>query len=212
MNRALINSAFIHGFIALFVLLLFILNNEKKKEVFNFTIVEKEIVTIKKKPKIIINGEKSERIKNVKNIEKPREVFGVKRKTLTSSKGSVQAKVGNTLTKEEDNKILKDNESDKLPIASEEFLITSMPRPINEIRPIYPNWAKEQKLSGSVVFEILIDKNGIVRQANLLKGIHPELDKLAKEAILKFQFKPAYIEKKPTAVRIKYAIKYLLES
>ena len=212
MNKALQYSLAIHGFIAIFAILIVMGNKETKKEIFNFTIIEKDIVEIKKKPKIIINAKEPQEIKNIKSETAPREVFGVKRKTITNTKGSIAIKVGNTLTKKEDNKVLQANESDTLPMPAEEFLITSMPRPLNEVRPAYPNWAKEQKLSGSVVFEILIDKNGIVRQAKLLRGIHPELDMLAKEAMLKFKFKPAYIEKKPTAVRIKYAIKYLLES
>jgi protein TonB len=87
-----------------------------------------------------------------------------------------------------------------------------MPRALKEIRPEYPSWAKEQKIFGSVIFEILIDKEGRVREAILLKGLHPELDKMAKEALLRFQFQPAFIEKEPAAVRIQYAIKYILES
>lgn len=211
MNRALSQSLTIHSFIILLFLSMMLIDKQTIVEKFTFDIIEKEVVTISKKPKVIINAEKEKApIKKAKKEQ--REVFGVKRKTITSKKGSVQAKVGNTLTKKEDDKVLRDDESDSLPEPAEEFLITSMPRALEEIRPIYPKWAKEQKISGSVIFEILIDKKGNVRQANLLRGLHPELDKLAKDAIMKFKFKPAYIEKEPTAVRIKYAIKYLLES
>jgi protein TonB len=188
-----------------------VFNEKKIIETFNFDIVEKEVIKIKKNPKIVINADTSKPVPK-KSQKKIREVFGVKRKTMTSEKGTVIAKIGNTLTKKEDDKKLKDDESDSLPSPAEEFLITSMPRAINEVRPEYPDWAKQQKISGSVIFEILIDKNGTVRQAILLRGLNPKLDQLAKEAILKFKFKPAFIEKKPAAVRIKYAIKYLLES
>lgn len=212
MTRSLSLSLIIHGIIvALFISLIFI---DKKKviQTFNFDIVEKEIVSIENsKPKIVINAAPKNETKKVAAAA-PREVFGVKRETLTNEKGTVTAKVGNTLTKKEDDKVLRDDESDSLPEPAEEFLITSMPRALKEIRPEYPLWAKEQKIAGSVIFEILIDKEGDVRQVTLLKGLHPELDELATKAILKFKFKPAYIDKKPTAVRIKYAIKYLLES
>jgi len=211
MNKALVESFAIH-FSFLLIFLGFMVFNEKKViETFNFDIVEKEVIKIKKSPKIVINADTSIPVPN-KSQKKIREVFGVKRKTMTSEKGTVVAKIGNTLTKKEDDKKLKDDESDSLPSPAEEFLITSMPRAIKEVRPVYPDWAKQQKISGSVIFEILIDKNGTVRQAILLRGLNPKLDQLAKEAILKFKFKPAYIEKKPVAVRIKYAIKYLLES
>jgi TonB family protein len=187
------------------------LNEKKIIQTFNFDIVEKEVIKIKKSPKVVINADTSKPLLK-KSQKKVREVFGVKRKTLTSSKGEIVAKIGNTVTKKEDNKQLKEDESDSLPAPAEEFLITSMPRAINEVRPVYPNWAKEQKITGSVIFEILIDQNGVVRKATLLRGLHPLLDQLATEAILKFKFKPAFIDKKPAAVRIKYAIKYLLES
>jgi protein TonB len=211
MNKALTESLLIHGILSILILVVMSMSQRKVIETFSFDIVEKNAVEIKKSRKIVINAQPAVPAKK-ETAKKAREVFGVKRKTLTSKKGTVIAKVGNTVTKKEDGKVLAEDESDSLPEPAEEFLITSMPRPINEIRPEYPTWAKEEKISGSVIFEILIDQNGDVRQAVLLRGLNPRLDQLAKEAILKFKFKPAYIEKKPAPVRIKYAIKYLLES
>lgn len=211
MNKSLQQSLFIHFLLITMFVVVMIMDKQKVIETFEFELIEKEVVQIKKKPKVVINSTPAPKVKKVTKA-KPREVFGVKRKTLTSAKGTVQAKIGNTVTKKEDDKVLRDDESDSLPAPAEEFLITAMPRAIEEIRPPYPKWAKEQKITGSVIFDILIDKRGVVRKATLVRGLHPELDKLAKEAILKFKFRPAYIEKEPTAVRIKYAIKYLLES
>ena len=211
MNLALKESLAIHGLLIVPIIILMSMNERKVVEVFNFDIVEKQAFEIKKDQKVVINAEAAKPATE-KIVKKTREVFGVKRKTLTSDKGSIVAKDGNTVTKKEDDKKLRDDESDSLPKPAEEFLITSMPRAISEIRPDYPLWAKEQKISGSVIFEILIDQNGDVRQAILIKGLHPELDKRAKNAIIKFKFKPAFIEKKAVPVRIKYAIKYLLES
>ncbi len=211
MNKTLSQSLLLHSFFVIVFFVLMQMSERKVIETFSFDIVEKQAVEIKRNQKVVINAKPSEVIKR-KEAPKTREVFGVKRKTLTSEKGSVVAKVGNTVTKKEDDKVLRDDESDSLPEPAEEFLITSMPRAINEIRPVYPKWAKEQKISGSVIFEILIDQKGDVRQAKILRGLHPKLDKLAKDAIMKFKFKPAFIEKKPAPARIKYAIKYLLES
>ena len=212
MNKAITFSLIIHGAIVSLFMLAYNFEKQKTVSEFKFELIEKEITTIQKKPKVVINAKKA--TKKVEKVQKKkvREVFGVKRKTLTSRKGLVQAKVGNTLTKKEDDKKLRDDEDDSLPEASEEFLITAMPRAVKEVRPKYPKRAKEQQISGSVIFEILIDKQGIVRQVKLLRGLHPELDKLAQEALMQFVFRPAYIEKEKAAVRIKYAIKYLLES
>lgn len=210
MNKAFGISLIIHFSFLLMIALFLLPSSSKKKETFNFTITEKEIITVKKKPKIVVNASKKSVSKEVK--KKVREVFGGKRKSLVDNKkGTTNLKVGNTLTKKEDNKILRDDEDDSLPEAADEFLITAMPRAINEIRPKYPKWAKDQKISGSVVFEILIDQKGKVRSLKLLKGIHPKLDTLAKEALSKFEFRPAFIKDKPVAVRINYAIRYNLE-
>lgn len=211
MNKALTQSLLIHGFLVTFFVLAMVTDKRKVVQTFNFDIIEEQAITLKKTPKIVINGAKVAPDKQ-SSVKKIREVFGVKRKALTNDKGSVTAKVGNTLTKKEDDKVLRDDESDSLPAPAEEFLITSMPRATKEIRPAYPLWAKEQGITGSVIFEILIDDLGKVRKATLIKGLHPKLDILAREAILKFEFKPAFIEKKPAAVKIKYAIKYILES
>lgn len=211
MQKAISQSFLIHLFIVIVFLVLTYMDKNKTIELYNFDLVESEIVKIKKvKPNIVINADKKKAV--AKPVKKTRKVFGVKRKTLTSDKGQVIAKVGNTVAKKEDEKVLRDDEADSLPEPADEFLITSMPRAIKEIRPVYPKWAKEQKITGSVIFEILIDKSGKVRKATLVKGLEPRLDKSALEAILKFQFKPAYIEKEATAVRIKYAIKFILES
>jgi TonB family protein len=211
MNNSLTHSLVIHAFVVGFFVVIMSVDKEKIVEQFNFEIQEKEIVNLNRKNKVVINAKKDSLVSK-KNNKKIREVFGVKRNTIISKKGSFEAKIGNTITKKEDDKVLQDDESDSLPEPAEEFLITSMPRAIEEIRPKYPTWAKKQGLSGSVIFEILIDKNGKVRKAKLLRGLHPKLDKLAQDAIKRFVFKPAYIDKEPTAVRIKYAIKYILES
>jgi len=199
-----------HFLIVLFITVLVKIKTHTEVKQFEFSIVEQEAVVVKKMPKIIVNATK---IKNIKKVtaKSKREIFGVSRNAITNTKGKVEVKLGNNLNKKEDKKTLLKDDPDSLPQATEEFLITSMPRPINEIRPPYPRWAKERKISGSVIFEILIDGKGDVRSAKLLKGIDPRLDDFAKIAILKFKFKPAYIEKKATAVRIKYAIKYVLE-
>jgi TonB family protein len=210
-NESLNHSILIHVGIMTILFSVTLFDEKTITEKFEFTIVEKEVVKINKKPKIVINSAKASPLK--KAVKKPvREVFGLNRNALTIESGTVVAKKGNTLTKEEDDKLLKDGDIDSLPAPAEEFLITSMPRAIKEFRPEYPKWAKEEGITGSVIFDILIDKNGKVREARLLKSLHVELDKLATIAIKKIEFRPAYIEQEPVAVRLRYAIRYVLEN
>lgn len=213
MNKAAIQqSLFFHFFLIILFVVLTTMDKRKETKTFEFKIIEKEVVNIKRKPKVILNPVQAAQNKKLAP-KKARQVFGVKRKALVDEeKGTVVVKKGNTITKKEDDKILKDDDPDDLPAPAEEFLITSMPRPLEEIRPEYPKWAKDEGITGSVIFEILIDGNGKVRQLTLLKSLHPELDKLAEEAMRKFKFRPAFIEKEPVAVRIRYAIRFMLEN
>ena len=103
MNKALIESFAIHFSFLLIFLGFMVFNEEKVIETFNFDIVEKEVIKIKKSPKIVINADTSKPVPK-KSQKEIREVFGVKRKTMTSEKGTVVAKIGNTLTKKEDDK------------------------------------------------------------------------------------------------------------
>lgn len=208
MNESIKISLGIHLLIVILLFCMAMPRRPDKMHSLKFELIEKDIVKLKKAPEIVVNAKKQKR--SLKTAA--REVFGGKRKSILNKKGSVKAKVGNTLTKKEDEKILRKNEDDGLPGPAEEYLITSMPRVLEEIRPQYPKWAKEQKIVGLVVFDIVIDTKGYVRKITLLKGIHPKLDELAKKALMKFKFRPAYIEKKAVVARIKYAIRYTLEN
>ena len=101
MNKSISHSLMIHFFVIGVFALMIMTNKKKTIETFSFEMIEKKAVTIKKCPKIVINGAKTAPSKK-SETKKTRAVFGVKRKTLTSEKGSVQAKIGNTLTKKED--------------------------------------------------------------------------------------------------------------
>lgn len=214
MNKtALSQSIIIHTVIVTLMVFITIKPQQRIYEEIEFEIIEKEIINIRKKPNIVINATKPPPAVLNTPPKEIRQVFGINRKAIVDNeKGNVVVKKGNTLTKKEDNKVLKDDDPDSLPEPAEEFLITSMPKAQEEFRPEYPQWAKDQGISGSVIFEILIDKTGKVRSAKLLKSLHPELDKLAEVAMKKFKFKPGFIEKEPVPVRIRYAIRFILES
>lgn len=150
----------------------------------------------------------------VKAKKKSRKVYGLSRKSMTANAGSskgVEVKKGNTLAKTPDNLKLKKDDVDSLPIPADEFLITSMPKVLNEIRPVYPEEMKKKGIEGNVVMDILIDQNGKVRDVKVIKSLGPEFDQAAMEAMTKFEFRPAQINKKNVPVKIKYSIKFILE-
>jgi periplasmic protein TonB len=75
----------------------------------------------------------------------------------------------------------------------------------------YPPDAKRLGIQGGVVFDLLIDADGNVRQATLVQGPGHGLDEAARDAVGKLRFKPATIEERPVAVRIRYVYRFVLE-
>lgn len=156
----------------------------------------------------------------LKSINKPqekanptREVFGLNRNSYTddrSGAAGIAVKKGNTVAKASDAEILKDTDGDSLPTPTEEYLVSQMPRVLSEVRPLYPQAAKDNKKEGSVILNVLIDEKGIVRQVEVIES--EEIFK--KEALLamkRFKFSPALVNGKPVAVKIRYVINFKLE-
>lgn len=63
------------------------------------------------------------------------------------------------------------------------------PTKIRDVRPEYPQEAHEARLSGMVILEALIDTQGNVRSARVLRSI-PGLDEAALDAVKQWQFTP----------------------
>lgn len=145
------------------------------------------------------------------DVHKPaRAIFGASRNTYTSTEGTVEAKRGNTLAKAVDNTVMNDDDADALPTPTDEFLVSQMPVVLSEVKPTYPAEARAARQEGAVVVDALIDASGNVRQALVLEG--PEVFRApALEAIKQFRFKPALVEGKPVAVRIRYTLRFRLE-
>lgn len=164
---------------------------------------------VKEKPKVVLKS-----VNEPIPASKPaREIFGASRESHTDKslgKEGVEAKKGNTLAKEVDTTKLLDTDVSSLPTPTEEYLVSEMPVPISEIRPVYPKEAREKEIEGSVAMDVLIDAEGKVRQVSVIEGL--DLFRAsALEAMKKFLFRPAKVDGKPVAVRIRYSIKFKLE-
>jgi protein TonB len=140
-----------------------------------------------------------------------RKVFGLSRNALTTdAPGAVEVKAGNTLAKEIDQEKLRPEDADDLPVPTEEYLVTSMPRLKSEVRIPYPPEAKKKNIEGVVIMNILIDEKGKVRQAELQEGPGYGLNEAALAAIYNFEFTPAIVGNKAVAVKIRYAYRFIL--
>ncbi len=166
-----------------------------------------KIVTIQKNTKVILKSV------NESESKSKREIFGFNRRSLTDSTAhgeGISVKKGNTLTKDIDSLILNDSDADTLPTPTEEYLVSDMPQVLSEVRPLYPREAKEKGLEGSVVMDVLIDNMGKVREVSVIEG-EDIFRNGAINAMKKFLFKPAKVDGRAVAIRIRYSLKFLLE-
>jgi periplasmic protein TonB len=139
-------------------------------------------------------------------------VFGLSRKALTASDSDgEELKAGNTVAKAPDEKRLSPEDADALPIPTDEYLVTRMPELSAEIRIPYPEQARAKGIQGAVVMDLLVDASGAVREARLVSGPGEGLTEAALKAVRAFRFRPALVQEKPVAVRIRYAYRFVLE-
>lgn len=76
------------------------------------------------------------------------------------------------------------------------------PIPQQKVDPIYPEIAKRAQVEGNVFLKLWVDKNGIVRQAVVLKSDAEIFNIACMDAAKQWTFKPAYSQGKPIAVWI----------
>lgn len=169
-------------------------------------------------PKVMPLEEVQERPKVIRTREnvtpKPlpdvKPIFGASREALQSDSSDINIKAGNTVAKENDNEVLPPGDQ-SLPIPTEEYLVTSMPKIKREIQIPYPPGAKARSVQGPVVMNLLIDGEGKVREVALVSGPDDELNAAAVAAVKNIEFSPARIGEKPAAVRIRYTYRFVLE-
>lgn len=153
-----------------------------------------------------------------KKIEaKPRAVFGLNKNTLTanstdSSETAVTVKQGNTMAKAQDTEKLNPEDESALPNPTDEFLVSSMPVLLSEVRIPYPKQAREANVEGPVVMDLLIDAEGKVRNVVLINGPGYGLNEAALQAVQSFKFKPAKVDNQSVAVKIRYTYRFVLET
>jgi protein TonB len=69
--------------------------------------------------------------------------------------------------------------------------VDAPPSPISKIQPTYSNGLLKKGVGGRVLIICVVDAAGKVVSANIKQSAHPELDKAAIDAVIKWKFKPA---------------------
>jgi protein TonB len=78
------------------------------------------------------------------------------------------------------------------------------PVPVRKVDPKYPASLITAKVEGEVVLYAVIRRDGTVDSIQLVRGLEPELDNNAMEALARWRFRPA--ERKGAAVELEAII------
>jgi TonB family protein len=82
------------------------------------------------------------------------------------------------------------------------------PTKVDPARPQYPSEAKLAGVEGVVIVEIVVDQNGAVSDAKVVRSI-PLLDDEALRAVRNWHFAPAIVNGQPAPVRMNVTVSFL---
>jgi protein TonB len=84
------------------------------------------------------------------------------------------------------------------------------PRKLKDVRPEYPAIAREARVQGLVMIETLIDTQGRVSEAKVVRGI-PLLDQSALDAVRQWVFTPTLLNGVPVEVIMTVTVTFNLQ-
>ncbi len=101
-------------------------------------------------------------------------------------------------------------EEELLPGYGEFVAVEVQPQVINKVAPAYPELARKAQVEGTVYLDLLVDKEGKVRDIKILKpsGSNVGFEEAAIEAVKKWSFSPAIQNGKPIAVWMTLPVKF----
>lgn len=84
------------------------------------------------------------------------------------------------------------------------------PRKIRTVDPTYPQQAKDDKLSGTVILEAIIAKDGTVREVRVLRS-NPMFDAAASDAVKQWVYSPTLLNGVPVEVIMTVVVNFVLK-
>ena len=96
-----------------------------------------------------------------------------------------------------------------LPRLGDHVYVEELPEPIRKVAPAYPLAARKAGVSGTVIVQALVDKQGRVRDTRVMKSV-PMLDAAAVAAVRRWVFKPARARGQPVAVWVAVPVRFTL--
>jgi TonB family protein len=85
------------------------------------------------------------------------------------------------------------------------------PAKLLDVRPVYPEYLKTSKVSGTVRMNAVIGTDGLVREIDDLNGPHPDLETAATDAVRQWQFSPTLLNCQPIDVRMNVTVNFAVQ-
>lgn len=86
----------------------------------------------------------------------------------------------------------------------------SPPRLLREVRADYTDEARRANITGEVVLEIVVRRNGTVGDIRILRRLDPGLDQRAVQAVRQWRFAPATLKGSPVDVVVEVGVEFKL--
>ncbi len=86
----------------------------------------------------------------------------------------------------------------------------SIPVPLYVVQPEYTQQAREAKVSGVVLVNLVVDEQGRPQNVHILRGLGDGLDEKAVEAVKQYKFKPAMVDGTPVPVTLNVEVNFKL--
>ena len=80
---------------------------------------------------------------------------------------------------------------------------------IRKVQPAYPPLAKQARISGSVVLQAVIGKDGSIENLHAVSG-HPMLIQSAIDAVRQWKYKPYFLNGEPVEVDTQVTVNFTL--
>ena len=88
----------------------------------------------------------------------------------------------------------------------------SAPMKVKDVRPVYPASAQADRRQGVSIIEAVIDTNGTVADARVIRSIGEDLDNAALDAVLQWQFQPTLLNGRPVQLIMTVTVNFVLDS
>jgi protein TonB len=80
---------------------------------------------------------------------------------------------------------------------------------LHEVKPMYPQIAKAARVSGAVVLQASISKDGSIQNLKVVSG-HPMLVQSALDAVKQWRYKPYMLNGEPVEVETQITVNFTL--